>query len=117
MRKILLVMLSAFPLALLAQKKPLDHSVYDRWQSVQSSQISNDGKWVVYQVSPQEGDADLIIQSHDGAYKKVIARGYGSVITNDSRYVIFKIRPLFKDTRDARIKKKRPDEMPKDSMA
>ena len=117
MRKILIVMLSALPLALLAQKKPLDHSVYDRWQSVQGSQISNDGKWVVYQVSPQEGDGDLIIQSIDGVYKKTVERGYGSIITNDSRYLVFKIRPLFKDTRDARIKKKRLDEMPKDSMA
>ena len=63
MRKILLVMMSAFPLALLAQKKPLDHSVYDRWQSVQSSQISNDGKWVVYSINVQEGDNELVIQS------------------------------------------------------
>ncbi|MEJ8819537.1 alpha/beta hydrolase family protein [Lacibacter sp. H407] len=100
-----------------AQKKPLDHSVYDRWQSVQGAQISDDGKWVVYMVNPQEGDGDLIIQSTDGNYKKTIARGYSSIITNDSRFVIFKIRPLFKDTRDARIKKKRPDDMPKDSLA
>ena len=100
-----------------AQKKTLDHSVYDRWQSVQGAQISDDGKWVVYMVNPQEGDGDLIIQSTDGNYKKTIARGYSSIITNDSRFVIFKIRPLFKDTRDARIKKKRPDDMPKDSLA
>ncbi len=100
-----------------AQKKPLNHSVYDRWQSVQGAQISDDGKWVVYMVNPQEGDGDLIIQSTDGNYKKTVARGYSSIITNDSRFVIFKIRPLFKDTRDARIKKKRPDDMPKDSLA
>lgn len=100
-----------------AQKKPLDHSVYDRWQSVQGAQISDDGKWVVYMINPQEGDGDMIMQSTDGNYKKTVARGYSSVITNDSRFVIFKIRPLFKDTRDARIKKKRPDELPKDSLA
>jgi len=99
-----------------AQKKPLDHTVYDGWQSIAQTVISNDGKWVVYMVNPQEGDGELIIQSADGAYKKTIARGYGHLITEDSRYVIFKIRPLFKDTRDARIKKKRPDDMPKDSL-
>jgi dipeptidyl aminopeptidase/acylaminoacyl peptidase len=98
-------------------KKPLDHSVYDQWQSVQQPQISNDGKWVVYMINPQEGDGELIIQSSDGSYKKSIGRGYNSIITNDSRYVIFKVRPFFKDTRDARIKKKRPDDMPKDSLA
>lgn len=100
-----------------SQKKPLDHSVYDRWQSVAQPQISNDGKWVVYQVNPQEGDGELVIQSADGKYKKTINRGYGQIITEDNRFVIFKIKPLFKDTREARIKKKRPDEMPKDSLA
>ncbi len=118
MRKFFFCLLLSAPLLSIAQsKKPLDHSVYDRWQSVQGAQISDDGKWVVYMVNPQEGDGDLIIQSTDGSYKKTVARGYNSIITNDSRFVIFKIRPLFKDTRDARIKKKRPDDMPKDSLA
>ena len=117
MRKFFFCLLLSAPLFSIAQsKKPLDHSVYDRWQSVQGAQISDDGKWVVYMVNPQEGDGDLVIQSTDGSYKKTVARGYSSLITNDSRFVIFKIRPLFKDTRDARIKKKRPDEMPKDSL-
>lgn len=98
-------------------KKPLDHTVYDKWQSVQAPQITNDGKWVGYMVNPQEGDGELILQSTDGKYKKSVPRGYSLLLTADSKYAIFKIRPLFKDTRDARIKKKRPDDMPKDSLA
>jgi dipeptidyl aminopeptidase/acylaminoacyl peptidase len=106
-----------FPLCLLAQKKPLDHSVYDSWQSIGERMISNDGKWVVYSVTPQEGDADLFIQSTDGTnYKKQISRGYNAVITEDSRFVVFKIKPWYKDTREARIKKKKPEDMPKDSI-
>lgn len=105
------------PLFILAQKKPLDHSVYDSWQSIGERMISNNGKWVVYTVTPQEGDGDLFIQSTDGSnYKKQISRGYNAVITEDSRHVIFKIRPWYKDTREARIKKKRPEDMPKDSI-
>ncbi len=112
------ILLLMLPFLSIAQnKKPLDHTVYDQWQSVQAPQISNDGKWVVYMVNPQEGDGELILQSTDGKYKKQVPRGYGSVISQDSRFVIFKIRPSFKDTRDARIKKKRPDDMPKDSLA
>ena len=112
------IFLLMFPLISMAQsKKPLDHSVYDKWQSVQSPQISNDGKWVLYMVNPQEGDGELIIQSTDGKYKKSIARGYNSLITQDSRFVVFKIRPLFKDTRDAKIKKIKAADMPKDSLA
>lgn len=105
------------PFYLLAQKKPLDHSVYDGWQSIGERIISNDGKWVVYTVTPQEGDADLFIQSTDGTnYKKQISRGYNAAITEDSRFVIFKIKPWYKDTREARIKKKKPEDMPKDSI-
>jgi hypothetical protein len=42
-------------------KKPLDHSVFDGWQSVTGQFISNDGKWVLYTVKPQAADADLVI--------------------------------------------------------
>ena len=58
-----------------------------------------------------------MIQSSDAKYKKTIARGYNAVISEDSRFAIFKIKPTYKETREARIKKKKPDEMPKDSFA
>src|SRR6185436_12407390 len=115
-RYILIFLLFTFNF-LVAQKKPLDHSVYDSWQSIGERMISNDGKWVVYTINPQEGDNELVIQSSDAKYKKTIPRGYNAVITEDSRFAIFKIRPFYKDTRDARIKKKKPDDMPKDSLA
>src|SRR5258706_12745462 len=101
---------------LLAQKKPLDHSVYDSWQSIGERMISNDGKWVVYTICPQVGDTTLIIQSSDAKYKKTIDHSKNALITEDSRFVIFKIRPLYKDLRDAWIKKKKADDFPKDSL-
>lgn len=100
-----------------SQKRPLDHSVYDSWQHIGERMISNDGKWVVYTIDPQEGDNELVIQSSDAKYKKSVARGYSAVISEDSRYVIFKIKPFYKDTREAKIKKKKADDMPKDSIA
>ena len=100
-----------------AQKKPLTHAVYDGWQSIGERYISNDGKFVAYTITPQEGDATLVIQASDQSYKKEIPRGYNATITEDSRYIIFRIKPFFKDTREARIKKKKPEDMPKDSLA
>lgn len=99
-----------------AQKKPLDHSVYDGWQHIGERLVSNDGRWVVYTIDPQEGDNELVIRSANGNYKKSIARGYNALITEDSRYLVFRIKPFYKDTREARIKKKKADEMPKDSL-
>jgi dipeptidyl aminopeptidase/acylaminoacyl peptidase len=102
---------------LFAQKKPLTHAVYDSWQSIGEKYISNDGKFVVYTIMQQEGDATLVIQSSDRSYKQEVPRGYNATITEDSKYIIFRIKPLFKDTREARIKKKKPEDMPKDSLA
>lgn len=98
-------------------KTPLDHSVYDNWKSVGERMISNDGNYVVYAINPQEGDGELVIRHVRTNYKRSIPRGYAAVITEDSRYVIFKIKPLYQETRQAKIKKKKADEMPKDSLA
>lgn len=100
-----------------AQKKPLDHSVYDNWKSIGEKIISNDGQFVAYTINPQEGDAELIIQNPTTKYKKVVPRGYNAVITEDSKFLVFKIKPFFQDTRQAKIKKKKVDDMPKDSIA
>jgi dipeptidyl aminopeptidase/acylaminoacyl peptidase len=119
MRKIKLLTISlAACLFMYGQKKPLDHSVYDGWQAIGEKLISNDGKWAVYTINPQEGDNELIIQSTNSSnsYKKSIPRGYSAVITEDNRFVICKIKSFYKDIRDARIKRKRGDDLPKDSF-
>lgn len=103
--------------ALFAQKKPLDHSVYDSWESLGQRTISNDGRWIAYSVNVQEGDNKLVIRSADSGYYKEIPRGEAAVITEDSRFLICRIRAPYAEVREARIKKKRPDDMPKDSLA
>ncbi len=52
MKKYLFLFLCIISLSALAQKKPLDHSVYDGWQSIAERSISNDGKYVVYAINP-----------------------------------------------------------------
>ncbi len=113
-----------FPLLLLcivqaihAQKKPLDHTVYDAWQSIGERLISPDGQWVVYTIDPQEGDRQLVIRSAKTGYHKIIERGYNAEVSRDSKWVVFRIAPLFRDTRDAKIKKKKTEDLPKDSLA
>ncbi|WP_235938509.1 prolyl oligopeptidase family serine peptidase [Chitinophaga solisilvae] len=97
-------------------KKPLDHSVYDSWQSIGTQLISNNGQWVVYTVTPQEGDASLVIYDRKTATSVTVPRGSSPAISQDSRHVVFSIKPFYKDTREAKIKKKKGPEMPKDSI-
>lgn len=117
MVKILLPLFLLTGNLLMAQsKKTLDHSVYDAWKSAGERAISNDGNYIVYAINPQEGDGETVIQNIKTGYKKNIARGYNAVITEDNRYVMLKIKPVFQDTRQAKIKKKKPEDMPRDSM-
>jgi dipeptidyl aminopeptidase/acylaminoacyl peptidase len=117
MRYISILFFLVLSLAVQAQKKPLDHTVYDNWQSFADRAISNDGKYVAYAINPQEGDGVLVLQAVQGGYKVVIPRGAGVVLSEDSKYAVCRIKPTFVQTRDAKIKKKKPDEMPKDSLA
>lgn len=112
-----LLLLAFLPVWAMAQKKPLDHSVYDSWQSIGEKLVSNDGKWVAYSITVQEGDDALCLRSvaNPHAVQK-FPRGYGAVITDDSRYLVFRIKPTYAETREARIKKKKPEDMPKDSI-
>jgi len=98
------------------KKKPLDHTVYDSWQSIDNEHISNNGKWIIYVVKPQEGDAELVITDAKNSSKFRVKRADTARITADSKYAVMLIKPFFKDIRQAKIKKKKPAEFPKDTL-
>lgn len=109
-------------LAASAQKKVLDHSVYDEWQSIGEKQISNDGQVAVYTIVPQEGDGQLWIRNFLKEQNRwdtvtIIPRGYQAKISNDAAFVVCKIKPLYQQIRQAKIQKVKSENMPKDSMA
>lgn len=99
-----------------AQKKVLDHTVYDGWQSIGERRISSNGKWVAYTVDVQEGDGMLVVQRTDSSFERTFSRGYNVSFTEDDSHLIFKIKPAYLEIRNARIKKKKPEEQPKDSL-
>ena len=115
---LLLVGLAGAPAAFAQQapKKPLDHSVYDQWQSVAGPRISDNGRYVLFQVKPQQGDGTLYLKTAANQTLRQISRGDSGVFTADSRYAVFRISPPYQDVRQAKIKKKKPDQMPKDSL-
>ena len=107
----LVVCLSAF-----AAKPPLDHSVYDNWKNVGRLSVENDGDWAQWTVSPQEGDAVLHLYNTKTGKTYDLDRASGARISKDGRKVVYRIAPKFQETRQAKIDKKKPNEMPKDSL-
>ncbi len=100
-----------------AQKKPLDHTVYDSWQTISSPYISKSGKFVLFQVSPQEGDNQLFLKTKENKELVQISRGYNGKLTDSENHLVSLIKAPFAVTRDAKIKKKKAEDLPKDSLA
>ncbi|WP_205504267.1 alpha/beta hydrolase family protein [Rufibacter psychrotolerans] len=98
-------------------KKVLTHEVYDSWKSIEADSLSHDGKYLLYAVNPQEGDGVLHLRDLTKNTNQLFPRGYRSAFTADSRFAIFQVKPAFAATRQAKLKKKKPEEMPKDSLA
>lgn len=99
-----------------AQKKPLTHDVYDAWKSVNENILSDDGKHVLYLVSPQQGDNVLHVKNLQNQNDLVFPRGTDPEISYDSRFAVFMVQPQYDSVRMLKLEKARKDDMPKDSL-
>lgn len=97
-------------------KKPLDHSVYDSWESLSGVSVPYNGKYMLYSVNKQQGDATLYLYNLATNEKVEIPRGKGAVISSDGQNLLYRVSPLYSETREAKIKKKKGDDLPKDTL-
>src|ERR1035437_2946063 len=51
------------PVSFAQGKRPLNHGDYDGRRSIVGQRLSNDGKFLVYGLFPQEGDGDVVIRN------------------------------------------------------
>ncbi len=116
-RILFVVILLSFFARLDAQDKmPLNHSVYDGWKSISDASISNDGKWVTYEINPQEGDGNLFLYEVQNQNFSYVERGYKPVLSSNSNILFFNIKPQFDTIRSAKLKKVKKDKLPIDSL-
>src|SRR5437660_1279122 len=99
-------------------KRALTHQDYDSWHSIQSPQISRDGKFIAYAFMAQDGDSEIVVRNLASGAEWRAPRGYrppapppdvslpnfGEIIaaqgrlvrpvfSADSRFVVFSIEP------------------------
>jgi dipeptidyl aminopeptidase/acylaminoacyl peptidase len=98
-------------------KKVLDHDAYDIWRSIRSSDLTPDGRWLTFRYVPGKGDAELIIRRTDTDEVHSIARGEAASLTEDGRFAVFTVKPAFEEVQTAKRAKKKPADMPKDTLA
>jgi dipeptidyl aminopeptidase/acylaminoacyl peptidase len=102
---------------LIAQtKKPLTHEVYDSWKSISGSTISNTGKYAAYSLTPQEGDATLMIHVLPSKDAQAIPRGEEARFSEDEAFLVFKIKAPLDSVKAQKRRKVRAENLPKDSL-
>ncbi|TWT81450.1 Prolyl tripeptidyl peptidase precursor [Planctomycetes bacterium CA13] len=99
-------------------RRMLEHSDYDIWNTLSGASISNDGNWILYTVISGEIDGEDTLHIHHAktAREYVIERGADAKITDDSRFVIYRVTPEMKKLKQLRKEKKEPHEMPHSAL-
>lgn len=104
-------------LACAAQKKALDHSVYDSWRAIRSQTLSNDGRWALWIEAPQVGDADLFVAQIAGGERRKFPRPSNPRFTSDSRFLVYLTLPPEDETKKAQKEKRKPKDMPRNALS
>jgi dipeptidyl aminopeptidase/acylaminoacyl peptidase len=99
------------------QKRSLTHSDYDGWESLSSEKITKNGQFVGYQIVPQDGDGRVEVFFYKTpAQKTVIPRGTSFGFSPDDQFAVGKIVPQKDSIKVLKLKKKKADDLPKDSL-
>lgn len=128
MRRLFLIFLVALPIWVVAQKvsvappkvekRPIQHEDAHRWRKIERPQVTPDGQWVVYWLTPvTEGDATVCLWS--AATGKTIAfeRGAEPQFSAEGHHLIFKIKPPLDTLKALRRRKVKGEDLPRDSLA
>ena len=98
------------------EKRPLEHEDYDRWNTLGARSISNDGRWIMYTVTPGKGNGTLKIREAASKREYSIVLGTGGSFTFDSKYAIYRVQPDPELIKKLRKEKKKAEELPKTKL-
>jgi dipeptidyl aminopeptidase/acylaminoacyl peptidase len=76
-----------------AGPKPIALEDYPKFKRVTGSSISADGKWMLYTLTPNEGDATLCVKSLDGDTVYDVVRGATPSFSENGRWVGYFVEP------------------------
>jgi len=98
-------------------KKPLDCSVFDIWETAEVTRLTPDGKYLIYQINRQDADGELHIRKMASGEEVTIPRGGSFQTSEDAVTGIFWYKAPKAEVRQAKIDKKKKEETPRDTLA
>jgi dipeptidyl aminopeptidase/acylaminoacyl peptidase len=99
-----------------AQKKQIDHTVYDEWKSIKSQQISHNGNFVTFEVNPHKGDGNLFLVNTADYNEKTFFKGKNASIAENEEVFVFLISPGYDTLRSLELKKVKKEKWVGDSL-
>ena len=110
-----LLLLAAAAPPLVAQdelgRRALEHDDYDRWNTVGSQSLSEDGEWLSFVVRPADGAPTLTIREVASQKQYTVKNGASARFSHDSRYAVYLIQPdpeLLEKLEESESKEPRP---------
>ena len=76
-----------------AAPRPIALDDYAQFKRITGAAISNDGKWMHYTVTPNDGDATLYVRSLETEKVQEIPRGANPAFSEDGRWIGYFIAP------------------------
>ncbi len=98
------------------EKKPLTINDFSTWKSIVNQEISNNGKVVAFEINPQKGNGILVVKSVDSKKADTLSRGFDARFSTESDFIAYKIKQPEDSVRQAKKKKLKKEQMPKDSL-
>lgn len=98
-----------------AQKKTINHEVYNEWKSLKSPTISTKGNFVSYEIKPHQGDGKLYYGAKDNP-NSIFERGSNPKFSKDESLLTFSIHPGFDTLRKLELDKVDKKKWVKDSL-
>jgi len=105
-----------FPFLGIGQQKPLDFSVYDGWNTIRNTRISDDGKYTAYEISPYKGDKTLVLVDNLTKKELKFERSTNYQYSANSNYIVFRRKPAYDSIRKLKLQKVKRSKLPKDSL-
>ncbi len=86
-----------------SSKRPLTYDVVDSWKSIGGTRLSDDGVWLLYSVTAQAEDGELVVRNLKTSQEFKQPRGTGGQFTTDGKFVVFTIAQSKADEERERI--------------
>jgi len=98
-------------------KRPLEIADVHRWRKIERPQITPDGQWVAYLLTPTtEGDNALCLWNAASAKTATFERAADPKFSHDGQHLVFKIKPPLDTLKAQRRRKVKDEDLPKDSL-